>query len=323
MLFAFRDVIYEMAQKDKRIVLICIDQDIGLAKMAGEMPGQYFMEGISEANITGVASGLAADGLIPHIVNHASFSTRRAFEQIVLDACLQERNVRFIGMGGGLATAHLGPTHTVIEDMSVMRAVPNMTVIAPCDADEMRRLLPLSASWPGPIYIRLARYGKPIVSRDENGFAIGKAILLRRPAPKSKHVLLISTGAMTNRAVAAANELAASGTECAVLHVHTIKPIDREAICSHSRNASLVVTLEENVLSGGFGSACVEALVDGHDLKQIPPVHRIGLPDKFIHEYGTQESLFEAFGLETHHIVKTITDCVQRMAIGSESIHVV
>jgi len=315
MLFAFRDMVYEMAKKDKRIVLICVDQDIGLAKMADEMPNQYFMEGISEANITGVASGLAADGLIPHIVNHASFLTRRPFEQIILDTCLQERNVRFIGMGGGLATAHLGPTHTVIEDLSVMRAVPAMTVIAPCDADEMRRLLPLTVPWAGPIYVRLARYGKPIVSREEDGFAIGKAILLRQAPANAKHVLLISTGAMTNRAVAAANELAASGTECAVLHVHTIKPIDRDAICAHASDASLVVTLEENVLSGGFGSACVEALVDGSDLRPIPPVHRIGLPDRFVHEYGTQESLFEAFGLETHHIVKTVTECVQRMGI--------
>jgi transketolase len=310
-----------MAKKDKRIVLICVDQDVGLAKMADEMPGQYFMEGISEANITGVASGLAADGLIPHIVNHASFLTRRPFEQIVLDTCLQERNVRFIGMGGGLATAHLGPTHTVIEDMSVMRAVPNMTVMAPCDADEMRRLLPVSADWAGPMYIRLARYGKPIVSQDENGFEIGKAILLRRPPADGKHVLLISTGAMTNRAVSAANELAASGIECAVLHVHTIKPLDREAICAHAAGASLVVTMEENVLNGGFGSACLEALVDGADLfGSLPPIHRIGLPDKFVHEYGTQESLFDAFGLETHHVVKTVTTCAERLGIRSLSL---
>lgn len=317
MISAFKDSIYEMAKKDKRIVLICVDQDVGLGHMSEEMPGQYFMEGISEANITGVASGLAADGFIPYIVNHASFLTRRAYEQIVLDACLQERNVRFIGMGGGLATAHLGPTHTAIEDLSLMRALPNMTVIAPCDGDEVRRLLPYTQIWNGPIYIRLAKYGKPIVSEEKNGLNIGKAIVLRSSISQKGYVLLISTGAMTSRAVAAADELTSSGVSCTVLHVHTVKPIDQAVICSYARDASLVVTLEENVLSGGFGSACIEALVDEDEFGNLSPISRIGLADKFIHEYGSQHTLFESCGLETHQIVKKIADYISRIKSGS------
>jgi len=317
MLEAFKDQIYEMAKGDNRIILICVDQDIGLGHMSDEIPGQYFMEGISEANITGVASGLAADGFIPYIVNHASFLTRRAYEQIVLDTCLQHRNVRFIGIGGGLATAHLGPTHTAIEDLSIMRAVPNMTVIAPCDGDEIRRLLPLTSSWDGPIYIRLARYGKPTVSEQKNGFTIGKAIMLRRAFCEQGFVLLISTGAMTPKAIAAADELNEIGVSCSVLHVPTVKPIDRSAICAYAHDASLVVTLEENILCGGFGSACIEALVDENEFGGLPPILRIGLADKFIQEYGTQQSLFEASGLETHHVVSSVASYIRRIKGGS------
>ena len=141
MFYTFRDTIYELAKTDKRIILISTDQDTGLSQMQAEMPQQYFMEGISEANAIGMASGLAADGFIPFVLNHASFLIRRCYEQIALDACLQGRMIRLIGIGGGLATAHLGPTHTVIEDIAIMRAIPGMTVIAPSDAAEMKRLM--------------------------------------------------------------------------------------------------------------------------------------------------------------------------------------
>jgi len=310
MLYAFRDTIYALAQTDKRIILICTDQDIGLSQMQRDLPNQYFMEGISEANIVGMATGLAADGLIPFIVNHASFITRRCYEQIALDACLQERPIRLIGMGGGLATAHLGPTHTVIEDMAIMRAVPNMTVIAPCDADEMRRLIPKTLEWPHPIYMRLARYGKPIISRETDGFTIGKAILLHQSDSQSKRILLIATGAMTSRAVAVAKELEESGFPCAVLHVHTIKPIDRDAIITQAQNTKLIVTLEEHSMIGGLGSACIETLVDSLLPQRLPPILRMGLPDQFVHQYGTQESLLQKFGLEANQIAEKLKNLV-------------
>ena len=148
MLRACMKMIYQMAQANPNVVLICGDQTPGL-DFQDVIPGRYFMEGISEANIIGMATGLAAEGYIPYILNHATFNTRRCYEQIALDSCLQNRPIRVIGMGGGLTTAHLGPTHTAIEDVAIMRAIPNMTVVVPCDADEVTRLMPLTISSPG------------------------------------------------------------------------------------------------------------------------------------------------------------------------------
>lgn len=306
MLFAFRDTIYELAKKDKRIIVICSDQEIGLEKMQQEMPGQYMMEGIAEANIIGMASGLAADGFIPYIVGHGSFLTRRAYEQIYVDACMQGRPIRIIGIGTGLASAHLGPTHTLTEDISFMRAMPEMAVLVPCDADEMKRLVLQTVNWPGPIYIRLARYGKPIVSKEENGCTLGKGVLLRAGKKTGDNILLVSTGAMTSRAVAVSEQLASKGIDSSVLHLHTIKPIDEKSIIEQARTAKLVVTIEDNTLIGGLGSACLEVLMDNLTQAELPKVHRLGLLDKFIHEYGTQESLLEKFGLEVPKIVEKV-----------------
>lgn len=313
MLYAFRDSIYELAKKDKRIIIICSDQEIGLEHMQKEMPGQYLMEGIAEANIIGMASGMAADGYIPYIVGHGSFLTRRVYEQIYVDACLQGRPIRIIGIGTGLAAAHLGPTHTLTEDMTFMRAMPEMTVLAPCDADEVKRLVALSADWPQPVYFRLARYGKPIISKIENGCAIGKAVLMRQAKGDGKNILFIATGAMTARAIGAAEQLAVDGIEASVLHLHTIKPIDGKSIIEKAKKAKLIVTLEEHTLIGGFGSACLEVLADNLSPQDLPFIHRMGLPDKFIHDYGTQESLLEQLGLETHHITKKVKELVAKL----------
>jgi transketolase len=304
MLYAFRDSIYELARKDKRIAIICSDQEIGLEHMQKEMPGQYFMEGIAEANIIGMAAGMAADGFIPYIVGHGSFLTRRVYEQIYVDACLQENPIRIIGIGTGLAAAHLGPTHTLTEDLAFMRAMPGMTVIVPCDADEVKRIIPQTANWKLPVYVRLARYGKPVVSRPEHGFEIGKAVLLQQAKSDSKNVLLIANGAMTARAIAAAEQLAMERIAASVLHIHTVKPLDEKAITEHAKKAKFIIIIEEHTRIGGLGSACLEVLADNLAPSEMPLVCRLGLPDIFIHDYGTQESLLEKYGLETHHIVK-------------------
>lgn len=306
MLYAFRDTIYELAKKDKRIIIICSDQEIGLEHMKQEMPDQYLMEGIAEANIIGMAAGLAADGFIPYIVGHGSFLTRRVYEQIFVDACMQGRPIRIIGIGTGLASAHLGPTHTLTEDLAFMRAMPEMTVLAPCDADEIKRLIPQTVNWPKPVYVRLARYGKPIISKEENGFAIGKAILLRQAKKDGKNVLLIATGAMTSRAVVAAEQLVSDKIESSVLHLHTIKPIDEKVIIEQARKSKLIITLEEHTRIGGLGSACLEVLMDNLSPSELPAVCRMGLPDRFIHEYGTQESLLTKFGLDVPQIIEKV-----------------
>ena len=213
------DCIYELALMDERVVFVGSDLGAGtMDRFREEMPERFFMEGIAEQNVVGVAAGLAMEGFIPYVNTIATFLTRRCYEQLAVDLCLHNVPVRLIANGGGLVYAPLGPTHLAIEDMAILRALPRMTIIAPVDADEMCRLMPATLELPGPAYIRLAKGYDPVVSRPEHGFEIGKPILMR---PLGRY-LLIATGVMTTRALRAAEILAAEGLECGVLHVHTV-----------------------------------------------------------------------------------------------------
>jgi transketolase len=313
MLNAFRDEIFNLAKKDKRVIIICTDQEIGLEKVAGELKNQYLMEGISEANISGMAAGLAMKGYIPYIVNHASFLTRRSYEQIVLDVCLQELPVRFIGMGAGLATAHLGPTHTTTEDISIMRAIPGMAVVSPCDADEVKRLISESIAWPTPMYFRLAKYGKPEISASHDRSPLGKSCVIKRSKQESCDVLLVATGYMLSIALQAYDELLKLGLNAAIINCHTIKPFDKDTLMREAVNSKMVVTLEEHSVSGGLGSVCLEALVDNLKPAQLPKIVRIGLEDKFIHNYGLQSDLFVKFGLDAKSVIRKIETALSAM----------
>jgi transketolase len=213
--------------------------------------------------------------------------------------------VRLIGNGGGLVYAPLGPTHLAIEDIAIMRALPNMTVTAACDAREMVRLMNATLDWPHPLYIRLAKGGDPIVSRDDNGFALGKAIPMRQ-ARSRRAIVLMATGVMTTNSLAAAELLAKDGHDVAVLHVHTIKPLDEEAVLDFARDAELVATVEEGIAIGGFGSAVADVLIEALGTA-IPPVLRIGLPDAFPSQYGLQEDLFEIYGLTPAQIASRVS----------------
>ena len=171
------DMVYELAKRDDRVLFIGSDLSPGLlGEMKKAYPDRYFMEGIAEANIIGMSAGLAMEGFIPYVNTIATFITRRCYEQVAVDLCLHDLPVRLIGNGGGYVYAPLGPTHQAIEDIAIMRALPNMAVTAVCDADEMTRLMNASLAWPHPIYIRLGKGGEPIISNNERGFAIGKAI---------------------------------------------------------------------------------------------------------------------------------------------------
>jgi len=263
------------------------------------------MEGITEANVIGMAAGFAMEGYIPYVNTIATFITRRCYEQVAVDLCLHELPVRLIGNGGGLVYAPLGPTHLAIEDIAIMRALPNMMVTAVCDAKEMVRLMNATLEWPYPIYIRLAKGGDPIVSRDENGFAIGKAIPMRR-ARSRRAIVLLATGVMTTNCLAAADLLAKDGHDVAVVHFHTVKPLDEEAVLEFSRDAELVATVEEGTMIGGFGSAVTDVLVEKLG-SSLPALVRIGLPDAFPHKYGLQEELFEVYGLAPAQIAARVS----------------
>ncbi|TAN55498.1 MAG: transketolase, partial [Magnetospirillum sp.] len=186
--------VHELAKKDPRVVFIGSDLGHGTLKaMRAEMPDRFIMEGVAEQNIIGLAAGMALDGCIPYVNTIATFITRRCYEQVAVDLCVHNLPVRLIGNGGGVVYAPLGPTHLAIEDFAIMRALPNMAVVAVSDAEEMKRLMDVSLDWPGPLYIRLAKGGDPVISQPSDDFRIGKAILRRPPG----RVLMVATGATT------------------------------------------------------------------------------------------------------------------------------
>ena len=309
------NMIHALAKRDPRVVFIGSDLSPGLlAAMKAEMPERYYMEGTMEAHVVGMAAGMALDGYIPFVNTIATFLTRRCYEQVALDLCLHDLPVRLVANGGGFVYAPLGPTHLAVEDIAIMRALPNMTVMAVADADEMVRLMEASLDWPHPMYIRLAKGGDPVVSRPELGFAIGKAIAMRETGARHP-VLIVSTGVMTNRALAAADLLAKQGTACDVLHVHTVKPLDADAVEHHASNASLVVTAEEHTLIGGLGSAVLDCLAERLP-GCIPPVIRLGIPDRFPRNYGSQDELMELYGLQPPQIVDAIQRCLAERRVA-------
>lgn len=294
--------IYKLARQDKRVLFFGSDIAAGtLAQFQQEMPDRYFMEGVSEANIVGVMSGLAMNGKIPYLNTIAVFLTRRCYEQILLDAAMHNLKIRIIGSGGGLVYAPLGPTHLAFEDISLMRIIPNMTIIAPCDAEEMKRLMPQTLDHEGPMYIRLGKGGDPIVSSPDKDFKIGKAILMR----EGRDALVVTTGVTLKLALDAAEELKNRGVELKVLHMHTVKPIDQVAIMETAVGVKAIITVEENSVIGGLGSAVSEIVAEA-GFAPVKKFLRIGLPDAFPAKYGSQDKLMNFYGVTKETIASSV-----------------
>lgn len=301
------DMVYELARQDERIVFIGSDLGIGtLNKFKVEMPDRFFMEGVSEANLIGMAAGLALEGKIVYFNTIATFITRRCFEQIVIDLCMHDVNVRLIGNGGGMVYAPLGPTHMAIEDIAIFRALPHMTIVAPADASEMRRMMPATVDFPGPIYIRVAKGGDPIVTRDDGAFEIGKAFLMR----EGTDALIITTGITLQVALDAAVRLEDQGLTVTVLHVPTIKPLDTKTILEQASKVASVVTVEEHTVIGGLGSAVAEVLSEANfDPGKL--FKRIGIPDVFPDQYGSQDSLMARYRITAEQVAYTVEQLLE------------
>jgi transketolase len=289
------ETLNRLAVEDERIVFIGSDltADAGMKKFHEDIGPRFFMEGVSEMHIVGMAAGMAMCGRIPYVNTIATFLTRRCYEQNMIDVGHANVKVRLIGGGGGLVYAPLGPTHLATEDIAIMRSIPNMTVVAPCDADEMERAIEASVDWPGPIYFRVAKGGEATVSRRDLGFEIGKPIVHRAGGD----VLLIDTGTMLQTALVAADQLAKEGISCGVIHAHTVKPFDRDAVIGAIRGARVVLTLEEHAVNGGLGGLVAELVAETRMPRPVA-FKRIGLPDAFMDEYGSQDSLKAKFGLD-------------------------
>jgi transketolase len=292
--------IHELARRDARVVFIGSDLGAGvLAEMKAEMPERFFMEGVTEQAIVGMAAGLALDGYVPYINTIATFLTRRCFEQLAVDVCMHALPVRLIASGGGAVYAPLGPTHMALDDLALLRTLPGMTIVAPVDAPEMARAMDASLDLPGPLYVRIAKGGDPVVSRAGDGFAFGRAIVYETPGD----VLFVGTGVMTARALDARAALAERGIRCGVVHAHTVKPLDAATILDAARDVRLVVTVEEHFRAGGLGSAVVEALSDAG---RSVPVLRCGFGDAYAYDFGSQDHVLSVAGLDAPAIASAV-----------------
>ena len=297
------DTVYELAKKDKKILFIGSDLGPGvLDEFKKKIPDRFFMEGVSEQAIIGLSAGLAMEGFKPYVNTIATFITRRCFEQVAVDLCLHRLPVRLIGNGGGLVYAPLGPTHQAIEDISIMRTLPNMTIIAPCDSIEMKKLVMQTVNHNNPIYIRLAKGGDEIVTSESDNVVLGRGVLKIEP---NEH-LFITTGVMTQMAIEASKRLnRENNIKCGVIHLGTVKPLDSEILLKWIPKVKKIVTVEENILSGGFGSSILEFTND-HFPEHSIKISRIGLKDSFIEKYGNQDLLLKDNNITVENLIKHI-----------------
>lgn len=300
----FGEALVRLGELDGRVVGLSAD----LAKytdmhlFARRFPERFFQVGMAEQNLIGVAAGLARTGSVPFATTYCVFATRRAYDFIAVGTALGRANVKIIAGLPGLTTGY-GGTHQGIEDLALMRAVPNLVVIDPCDATEIAQAIPAIAAYDGPVYMRLLRGEVPVVLDPENHrFEVGRARLLR----DGNDVAIISTGLMTGRALEAARALDGRGIRAAVLHVATLKPFDRDAVLGLVGRVGRVVAAENHVVTGGLASAVADAAVDaGVPLR----LRRVGIPDCFC-ESGSIPYLVKRYGLGADDIAAAATSLV-------------
>lgn len=287
----------EAGKADARVVVLCADltESTRAEWFQKEFPERFIEMGVAEQNMATVASGMAAAGKIPFIASYAAFNPGRNYEQIRTTIALNRQPVKICGMHAGVSVGPDGATHQMLEDIGLMRMLPNMTVIAPGDAEEARKVVIAAAQFDGPVYLRFGRSATPIFTTSETPFEIGKALVLWES--NNPKVALLSTGSLSCTALAAAQELSAEGIEAMVLHLPTVKPLDQEAVLDAANRAGCVVTVEEHQAAGGFGSAVAEFLSERHPV----PIRRLGVADTF-GQSGSPEELLSHYGLDTHHI---------------------
>lgn len=282
-------------QIDEDVVAACADltESTQMHLFAKEFPERYVEIGVAEQNLVTVGSGLAAQGKIPFVSSYAAFSPGRNWEQIRTTICLNNQPVNIVGSHAGISVGPDGATHQMLEDIALMRVLPNMVVVVPGDGPEAERATMALAKDDRPSYLRLAREASPIITTDKTPFEIGKAYVYS----EGSDVTIISTGTMTAQALIASEQLFKQGIEVEVVHVPTIKPLDNETILKSVKKTKKVITVEEGQVAGGLGGAVAELLAENHPT----PITRLGVHDRF-GESGTPQELLEDFGLTSHHI---------------------
>lgn len=297
----FGDGLREAGERHKNVVALCADltESTRVSKFREAFPGRFVEMGVAEQSMASVASGMAAMGKIPYISSYAMFSPGRSWEQVRTTIAYNNTNVKIIGSHAGVSVGPDGATHQAIEDMAIMRVIPRMTVIAPCDTHEAKKATLAAAEHKGPVYIRLAREKTPVVTTPGSPFVMGKAeVYLRRSGEHQKKVGIIASGTILHHAMLAAKQLDKEGVGASVMNLATVKPLDEEAVLAFAKEHGALVTVEEHQIAGGMGSAVAEYLSD------VLPTHitRIGVQDQF-GQSGNPEELITHYGMDAKAIV--------------------
>lgn len=301
---AYGKALVELGEKNKNIVVLDADlsKSTKTADFGKAYPERFFNMGIAEGDMMTTAAGLSTCGKIPFASTFAVFATGRAFEQIRNSICYPELNVKIAATHAGLTVGEDGASHQSIEDISIMRTLPNMTVICPCDDVEARAAVIAAAEYDGPVYIRLGRSSVPTLNDEATyKYEIGKAVTLR----EGRDVTIFATGIMVNEAMKAADILKNEGIDAEVINIHTIKPIDVEAVISSAKKTGAVVTCEEHNVIGGLGSAVCEVLSENCPVI----VKRVGVMDTF-GESGKPAELLKEYGLTAGNVASAVREVV-------------
>ena len=296
---AYGEALKELGKTNKDIVVLDADLS-GSTKTAvfkKEYPDRFFNVGIAEQNLMGTAAGLATTGKIPFASTFAMFATGRAFEIIRNSICYPKLNVKIAATHAGLTVGEDGATHQSIEDLSLMRSIPNMTVLCPADGVEAKKAIIKASQYNGPVYIRLGRSKEPVIFNQDYNFEIGKGVELKA----GNDITIIATGIMVSKALEAGKILENHGISARVINMSTIKPIDEDIIIKAAKETKKIVTVEEHSIIGGLGSAVAEVLVENYPV----PLKRIGVEDKF-GESGTAEDVLKKYGLTVENIVEKV-----------------
>ena len=292
-------------EQDERVMALSADltESTRALAFAEKFPERFIQVGIAEQNLVTIASGLANYGKIPFISSYAAFSPGRNYEQIRTTVCINNVPVKIAGHHAGISVGPDGATHQMLEDIALMRALPNMVVIVPCDAIEAEKATLAAAANGKPTYLRFSREKSPVFTTSETPFEIGRALVLRR----GKDVSLIACGSLVYEALLAAEELSKEGIECEVINSHTVKPLDKNAIIESVKKTKAVVSIEEHQIAGGLGSAIAECLAENYPV----PQEFVGMKDRF-GESGTAAELIEKFGLNSNGIKTAVKKVITR-----------
>jgi transketolase len=301
----FGEILLQLSIEDETVYVL--DGDLAnstkVDTVAMKNPKKFLQMGIAEQNMMSVAAGLATTGLQPWATTFAAFLSKRAIDQIQVQIAQPSLNVKMVGAYSGLLTGLTGKTHQALEDIAIFRTLANMVVLAPADSVEVKKMMEFAHKYKGPVYMRLARDPYPVIFSQDYNFELGKAVTLK----EGKDITIISTGTQTSRSLEAAEKLEEEGISVAVIHMPTIKPLDKKAIIRAAETTGVIVTAEEHSIYGGLGSAVAEVLVE----EKPVPMLRVGVKDRNA-ESAPNEELLEKYEISVKYVAEAVKKALKR-----------